>query len=272
MLEGQGLDQHGRPMEWFTTWHRGDQLVFDVDVNDTHESVQPRLRDEPVVPESGQSAAASGDAEDPLARARRWCRRCPPNWNACERPAEEIPGASRAKSWIIHPARRGVAMSGPPPVAPCPRLENLPMMRRSAAMSALCLLVLSSSRWPARRPPSCPVFRERQGHDQRPDPIAFVREMALTLDYMKTRLTFNSNKTSGHVVENFPVGVFTLVIPSEPVALTLYALPASITVKMQPNGDMAGKFQAKLLGRASARAESDLPLKANMSCDYRYSL
>ena len=50
--------------------HRGDQLVFDVDVNDTHESVQPRLRDEPVVPESGQSAAASGDAEDPLARAQ----------------------------------------------------------------------------------------------------------------------------------------------------------------------------------------------------------
>ena len=70
MLEGQGLDQHGRPMEWFTTWHRGDQLVFDVDVNDTHESVQPRLRDEPVVPEPGQAAAASGDAEDPLARAQ----------------------------------------------------------------------------------------------------------------------------------------------------------------------------------------------------------
>ena len=53
------------------------------------------------------------------------------------------------------------------------------------------------------------------------------------------------------------MGVFTLVIPSEPVALTLYALPASITVKMQPNGDMAGKFQAKLLGpRRRARAEA----------------
>ena len=92
--------------------------------------------------------------------------------------------------------------------------------------------------------------------------------MALTLDYMKTRLTFNSNKTSGHVVENFPVGVFTLVIPSEPVALTLYALPASITVKMQPNGDMAGKFQAKLLGprprarrgRPAAEGEHELRL------------
>ena len=176
MLEGQGLDQHGRPMEWFTTWHRGDQLVFDVDVNDTHESVQPRLRDEPVVPESGQSAAASGDAEDRWRGRRRWCKRCPPNWNACERPAEGNPGASRAKSWIIHPARRGVAMSGPPPVAPCPRLENLPMMRRSAAMSAPVPagpVLVRAGRLGARRAVLC--FRERQGHDQRPDPIAFVR-------------------------------------------------------------------------------------------------
>ena len=68
MLEGQGLDQHGRPMEWFTTWHRGDQLVFDVDVNDTHESVQPPAR------RAGRAgvrtAAAAGDVEDPLARAQ----------------------------------------------------------------------------------------------------------------------------------------------------------------------------------------------------------
>ena len=91
--------------------------------------------------------------------------------------------------------------------------------------------------------------------------------MALTLDYMKTRLTFNSNKTSGHVVENFPVGVFTLVIPSEPVALTLYALPASITVKMQPNGDMAGKFRQAAgaasrarRGRPAAEGEHELRL------------
>ena len=73
-------------MEWFTTWHRGDQLVFD-DVNDTHESVQPRLRDEPVVPESGQSAAASGDAE-PLARAQALVRVVRRTGTPGERPAE----------------------------------------------------------------------------------------------------------------------------------------------------------------------------------------
>ena len=97
MLEGQGLDQHGRPMEWFTTWHRGDQLVFDVDVNDTHESVQPRLRDEPVVPESDSPPPRPATRKIRWRGRRRWCKRCPPNWNACERPAE-IPGASRAKS------------------------------------------------------------------------------------------------------------------------------------------------------------------------------
>ncbi len=148
------------------------------------------------------------------------------------------------------------------------------MMRRSAAMSALCLLVLPSSALAGSAPAELSCVSESGKvtiKGQIPSPSS--EEMALTLDYMKTRLTFNSNKTSGHVVENFPVGVFTLVIPSEPVALTLYALPASITVKMQPNGDMAGKFQAKLLGpRPGARAEGDLPLKANMSCDYRYSL
>ena len=97
--------------------------------------------------------------------------------------------------------------------------------------------------------------------------------MALTLDYMKTRLTFNSNKTSGHVVE-ISVGVFTLVIPSEPVALTLYALPASITVKMQPNSaTWRASSRPSCWGRVPARAaRRDVPLKANMSCDYRYSL
>ena len=69
MLEGQGLDQHGRPMEWFTTWHRGDQLVFDVDVNDTHERAAAPARRAGRAG-VGQSAAASGDAEDPLARAQ----------------------------------------------------------------------------------------------------------------------------------------------------------------------------------------------------------
>lgn len=40
MLEGQGLDLEGRPMEWFTTWHRSEHLVFDVDVGPETEQVQ----------------------------------------------------------------------------------------------------------------------------------------------------------------------------------------------------------------------------------------
>ncbi|MDQ6216667.1 UTRA domain-containing protein, partial [Achromobacter insolitus] len=63
MLQGQGMDQHGRPLEWFTTWHRAEQLVFDVDVSMGHESVQPRLQS-PAAP-----TESSPGAHDPLARA-----------------------------------------------------------------------------------------------------------------------------------------------------------------------------------------------------------
>ncbi|KRC85483.1 HTH-type transcriptional repressor DasR [compost metagenome] len=64
MLQGQGMDQHGKPLEWFTTWHRAEQLVFDVDVSMGHESVQPRLQDAAV-----QADALPG-GQDPLARAQ----------------------------------------------------------------------------------------------------------------------------------------------------------------------------------------------------------
>ncbi|MNT30114.1 UTRA domain protein [compost metagenome] len=64
MLQGQGMDQHGQPLEWFTTWHRAEQLVFDVDVSMGHESVQPRLQDPAVQPD------APSDGHDPLARAQ----------------------------------------------------------------------------------------------------------------------------------------------------------------------------------------------------------
>lgn len=52
MLEGEGLDQHGQPLEWFTTWHRPENLVFDVDVGQSSESVQPALTqtDAPAAP------------------------------------------------------------------------------------------------------------------------------------------------------------------------------------------------------------------------------
>ena len=33
LLEGRGADQHGRPLEVFATWHRADQIAFDIDVN-----------------------------------------------------------------------------------------------------------------------------------------------------------------------------------------------------------------------------------------------
>jgi len=64
MLQGQGMDQHGKPLEWFTTWHRAEQLVFDVDVSMGHESVQPRLNDAAVQPD------LSSGSQDPLARAQ----------------------------------------------------------------------------------------------------------------------------------------------------------------------------------------------------------
>jgi len=44
MLEGQGRDQAGRPLEWFTTWHRPERLVFDVEVEPAQERVSAALR------------------------------------------------------------------------------------------------------------------------------------------------------------------------------------------------------------------------------------
>ncbi|WP_188590407.1 GntR family transcriptional regulator, partial [Achromobacter denitrificans] len=73
MLQGRGMDQHGRPLEWFTTWHRAEQLVFDVDVSVGHESVQPRLQTPPAQPDAAPDApdpAAAFDGHDPLARAQ----------------------------------------------------------------------------------------------------------------------------------------------------------------------------------------------------------
>jgi GntR family transcriptional regulator len=61
------MDQHGRPLEWFTTWHRAEQLVFDVDVSVGHESVQPRLQD---AAPAATAASAPAEHGDPLARAQ----------------------------------------------------------------------------------------------------------------------------------------------------------------------------------------------------------
>lgn len=64
MLEGQGMDLQGQPMEWFTTWHRPEQFVFDVEVGTEGEQVQLGL------PQPATQAAVANDgtvAEDPLA-------------------------------------------------------------------------------------------------------------------------------------------------------------------------------------------------------------
>ena len=63
-LEGQGLDDAGRPLEWFTTWHRAEHLVFEVEVDPAGERVQPIM-------ESGQAPSASipHNGKDALAEA-----------------------------------------------------------------------------------------------------------------------------------------------------------------------------------------------------------
>ena len=40
LLEGETSDQHGRPLEYFSTWHRADKVVFDVDVSESTEVMQ----------------------------------------------------------------------------------------------------------------------------------------------------------------------------------------------------------------------------------------
>jgi len=63
MLEGQGFDQHGQPLEWFTTWHRGEKLVFDVDVTPEGERVQAALPDGAT--RSVKAALSSAISADP---------------------------------------------------------------------------------------------------------------------------------------------------------------------------------------------------------------
>src|SRR5690606_36313955 len=61
MLEGQGYDQHGQPLEWFTTWHRAEKLVFDVDVGPAGEQIHAALPGA----SGGDAAAADAAAGDP---------------------------------------------------------------------------------------------------------------------------------------------------------------------------------------------------------------
>lgn len=59
MLEGQGHDQHGQALEWFTTWHRGEKLVFDVDVTPAGEHIHAALPDSAKHPVSAAETATA---------------------------------------------------------------------------------------------------------------------------------------------------------------------------------------------------------------------
>ncbi|WP_371825597.1 hypothetical protein [Achromobacter sp. GbtcB20] len=99
--------------------------------------------------------------------------------------------------------------------------------------------------------------------------------LALTLTYAAATLSFTADDAPAYVVANFSQSVFTLVAPADGQALTLYALPSTVAVKKTADGDMAGTFQAKLLGpRPGGKAASGYPapLQATLNCDYRYSL
>ncbi len=106
-------------------------------------------------------------------------------------------------------------------------------------------------------------------------PSPSSEELELKLRYADGSLSFNSSKNDGYVVEDFPKSVFTLVVAARDVPLTLYALPSSVTVQKRENGDVAGKFQAKLMSarpRTVSGVQADTPLKATLNCEYRYSL
>ncbi|CAB3859663.1 hypothetical protein LMG26858_02152 [Achromobacter anxifer] len=107
-------------------------------------------------------------------------------------------------------------------------------------------------------------------------PSPSSEELELKLRYADGSLSFNSNKNDSYVVEDFPKSVFTLVVAvRDAVPLTMYALPSSITVQKRENGDVAGKFQAKLTSarpRSATGVQADTPLKATLNCEYRYSL
>lgn len=67
MLEGETTDQHGQALEWFTTWHRADRVVFDIDVSETTETVQLSALKATAPQPSGPVPGASGAPVPPPA-------------------------------------------------------------------------------------------------------------------------------------------------------------------------------------------------------------
>ncbi|MGB3432150.1 hypothetical protein [Achromobacter sp.] len=106
-------------------------------------------------------------------------------------------------------------------------------------------------------------------------PSPSSEELDLKLRYADGGLSFNSSKNDSYLAEDFPQSVFTLVVTGKDVPLTLYALPSSVAVKKRENGDVAGKFLAKLTSARPPTAsgvQAATPLKATLNCEYRYSL
>lgn len=100
-------------------------------------------------------------------------------------------------------------------------------------------------------------------------------ELDVKLSYMESKLDFNSNHTEAYLAEDFRAKVFTLVLVGKTGALTLYALPATVTVQTGSDGIAAGTFQAKLQAprpRTQKGPSSDQPLVATLNCKYRYSV
>lgn len=107
-------------------------------------------------------------------------------------------------------------------------------------------------------------------------PSPSSEELDVTLSYADADLKFNSDTHAlSYAVSDFPQSVFTLLVPADVTALTLYALPSSMAVKKNADGEVAGSFQAKLTAprpRSAAGVQTASPLKATLNCDYRYSL
>ncbi|WP_342067072.1 hypothetical protein [Achromobacter kerstersii] len=107
-------------------------------------------------------------------------------------------------------------------------------------------------------------------------PSPSSEDLNVTLRYFDANLAFTSDTNStSYVVSDFPQSVFTLLVPAEGVALTLYALPSSVAIEKKADGEVAGTFQAKLTAprpRSAAGAQTNSPLKATLTCEYHYSI
>lgn len=107
-------------------------------------------------------------------------------------------------------------------------------------------------------------------------PSPSSEELNVTLRYFDANVVYTSDKIEqSYAVTDFPQSVFTLLVPTSGVALTLYALPSSVAVNKNGNADINGKFQAKLMAprpSSSSGVQNNSPLQATLNCDYRYSL